>query len=63
MRRLRQGKIIFDLKQIATETKPVGMDYMDYTRIPLSHNISILKIASWPPGHYDVINEIQNLGF
>jgi len=27
----RRGKITFDLKQIATETKPVGIDY---TRLP-----------------------------
>jgi len=26
------------------------------------HNI-ILKIATWSPGHYDVIDEIQNGGF
>jgi len=30
--------------------------------IHVFHNI-ILKIAPWPPGHYDVTDEIQNGGF
>jgi len=33
-----------------------------YLIIHISHN-NILKIVPWPPGHYDVIDEIKNGGF
>jgi len=49
-------------KQILTSNKLQKKQNLLGSIIHVSHNI-ILKIAPWHPGHYDVIDEIQNGGF
>jgi len=53
---IRWGKRTFDLKQLQQKQNLLR------SIIHVFHNI-ILKIAPWPSGHYDVIDEIQNGGF